>query len=407
MPMSSATVTVESWSANLVGPSFAGSARLEAVQAAVAASTSDVLCLQQIYSDDDKTSIAAAAAAHFPSAVFAKTTWDTPYDDDTDQMGNTPAYETTGPCSAPDDAMNLDALIKCLATNCSSNLGSEDGYISGGNCFTAHCTSAGLAVISGSDPRSRCGECLVATSSTEKLSQMRIDCTTNPHARFLFNGQSGALLLSALPLVAQETHVVGSTRLRDAYLRATVQLPMNAADVYCAGLSAIPPESILGKYTGFYGNGASGSAAWANEQLLQANKLLDYVTQKTGAGHAVIAGFFNTGPAGTAAGGVVLQQGPGKATWDFLSMSFTPGVASSLGQVCTECPNNSSSSYYNDPKTEGSWFSNLFLFGLPQSAVHSTDRTHTEGVLMHAQGPAGAASDSYGLRSVILVPASP
>ncbi|MGD8826878.1 MAG: hypothetical protein PVI24_17970, partial [Myxococcales bacterium] len=100
--------------------------RREDIPGAIAAQTSDIICLQEVWEKSDKESIRVAAADTYPYvAFFPDDDLNTPIDDATDQQGEIPPTPTTVPCETLLDEMNQ--AVDCLRDNCSTIPGSDEG----------------------------------------------------------------------------------------------------------------------------------------------------------------------------------------------------------------------------------------------------------------------------------------
>ncbi len=103
--------------------------RRQPIVEAIAATNSDVICLQEVWNQDDKELIRDGALAAYPNSALVFNDLDTPLDDPTDQQGQIPPPPTVVPC--PDEnvpvGMNevniLDQMndgVDCLKEFCST-----------------------------------------------------------------------------------------------------------------------------------------------------------------------------------------------------------------------------------------------------------------------------------------------
>jgi endonuclease/exonuclease/phosphatase family metal-dependent hydrolase len=370
---------------------------------AIAASTADVLCLQEVWEQSDKDLIIGAAKANFPYAVSFKHDLDTPIDDPTDSTGAIPPPPTTPPCGTDALKTKIENGITCLKMNCSTE-NSDAGHTTSAECAQNKCSGPAASLLFGGADGTRCYGCFAPLLPASSFADMREQCTTNKNAGLAFNGQSGVVLLSRYPLTNAEAHVLPGTWNRRAILRATVTLPNGAVvDTYCNHATPVF-TGMFYPYTGLYGAGPS-SNKWANEQILQAKKLSDYVAAKTGPGRALILGDFNASREVKDGTGTVIIKADATQSLDILDQSFTPAVAAGYAPACTYCPDNGNVEP-NDPGAP-EWIDHIYTKGIPAAATKLTERLFTDAIVP-ATSSMGAAvmvplSDHYGLRSVITV----
>lgn len=376
--------------------------RRQPITEAIAAADSDVLCLQEVWTQSDKELIRDAAIETYPHIVFFENDLDTPIDVPTDQQGEIPPAPTTVPC--PDvevegipgltieDQMNQ--AVDCLRDNCSTIPGSDEGQTTSADCAASECVTAVAGLLLGSAEQQRCYACVVTQLPTEQLSEIRTSCTTVINQDLAFDGQNGLMLLSRHPIDDEEELVLPGTWNRRTILRATVNLPNGAElDAYCNHLTPIFDDFTF-PYTGQYGNGFTDARGWQAEQELQAEKLIDYVTDTSGNRPAVILGDLNAGHAFPAQD-IVAE---GEPTLDLLETVFEPAYASSYTPQCTFCSTNP----VTDAETS-SWIDHILLYNLASDAVLSTARVYDEAVVP-VDSQTVPLSDHFGMRSVILVP---
>ncbi len=367
---------------------------------AIAASESDVLCIEEAWRQSDKDLIVAAAKATFPYAVSIEHDLATPIDDPADKNGKTPEPYTTPPCGTPDLVDKMNAAIACVAASCSTIPGSEDGQTTSTDCAAMHCTGAAGALIAGDADALRCYGCLASSLPTSTLKDIRVSCTTDVNAGLAFGGQNGLVILSKLPLRETGARVLPGTWNRRVILYATADLPGGGSvDLYCNHLSPIFDDITL-PYTGRYGAGQSGSQAWAAEQLLQAQKLVAFVESRTGAaGKAIIAGDFNASSKYEEDGKTVLYA-EGTLTKGLLDKELVHAVAAGYAPECTYCGSNAN---VGDSTAHDVWIDHLYLWGATAEGVESTERTYDEDVVAVTGGKV-PLSDHYGLRSRVTIP---
>jgi len=415
-------VKVDSFNVALAGAFIPFEAeRRQPLADAIAAHDADILCLQEVWTREDKEMIRDAAAEAFPYVVFFPDNLDTVIDDPTDQQGEIPPTPTTVPC--PDEVFGMDtstmkalmdAAIDCVSANCSTDPGSEDGRTTSTSCATKFCTPVITPILFGTDPQhGRCYACIAPQLPTSTFREIRESCPTVVNQELAFGGQNGVMVLSRHPLKDSEDWVLPGTWNRRTILKTTAELPNGAElDTYCNHLTPIfnPASGInVYPYTGQYGVGSTlpvdWPAGWQAEQELQAEKLINYVASESGERPAVILGDFNSGIAFPAQD-IVAE---GEETYQLLEAAYTPAyTAEYLGEpLCTFCSTNPVTNPDNDPNATSVWIDHIFLHNLPESAVRSTARVFDDDlvpVIVDEVEIVVPLSDHFGMRSVIVVP---
>jgi endonuclease/exonuclease/phosphatase family metal-dependent hydrolase len=393
-------VTVDTFNVALAGAFIPfEAARRPYISEAIAASDADILCLQEVWDQTDKVAIQDAAAAAFPHSAFFEDDLDTPVEDATDQQGQVPPAPTTVPCPADVEAEEgvtvadeMDDAIDCLKANCSTIPDSEDGRTISEACASSECGESVAPLIFGDPQEQRCYSCIVTQLPTETFGDMRSRCPTVVNQDLAFQGQNGVMILSRHPLKNVEELVIPGTWNRRTILSATVELPTGAElDTYCNHLTPIF-TGLFFPYTGQY-------VGWQEEQELQAEKLINYVTQTGDNRPAVILGDLNAGHAYPAQE-IVAE---GEATLDLLELVFEPAYTTDYAPLCTFCSTNPVTNPENDPDETSVWIDHILLDKLPAASVVSSERVYDEDVV-----PVGnqtvPLSDHFGMRSVITVP---
>ncbi len=369
-------------------------ARRDPVIDAVANLDSDVVCVQEAWEQADKDALIAAAATNFPHVAVHTTDYNTALTSPEAQDGTIPPAPDMAPCA--NLMTELEAAITCLSDNCSTMPGSDQGQTTSSDCAAENCVASVSTLLLGSPEHLRCYSCLTTSLPTENFADMSSLCTTETNADIAFRGQSSTMILSKHPLSNIENVVMPGTWNRRVITVATATLPSGAeVDVYCNHLTPLF-NSLTFPYTGRYGEGMSGAAGWASEQLLQANKLVALVEERSATRPAVILGDFNTGRANLGDG--LSDEAP--LTFDRLNEAFTLGVAGDYTGQCTYCADNA-----NDAEDMNNvWIDHIFIRNLEASAVISTERTFDQATVPTDNGMV-PPSDHYGLQSTIEVPA--
>ena len=385
--------------------------RRQPIADAIAASESDILCLQEVWIQADKELLRDAAVEAYPHSALFEDNLETPLDDATNQQGEVPPPPTGVPC--PDveveegvtivDQMN-DA-VDCLQEFCSTTTpDDEDGRTTSAGCASSNCVPTVAPLLFGDAQQQRCYACVITQLPTDTFAHMRSSCAEDPLQDLAFGGQNSVMILSRHPLKDATNWVIPGTWNRRNILSATVELPNGAElDTYCNHLTPIFAvgefEINTFPYTGQYGDGTTGPSAWQAEQELQAEKLINYVTSTSGSRPAVILGDINAGHAFPDQG-IVAE---GEATLDLLEAAFVPAYTAEFTPLCTFCSTNPVTNPDDLPDFASVWIDHIQLHNLTADSVVSTERIYDEDVVP-VDGQMVPLSDHFGMRSVITVP---
>lgn len=366
-------------------------ARRAVIPGELAALESDVVCLQEVWTQADKDAIEAAIGGTFPHIVSFTHDLDTEIDDATDQNGEVPPAPTMPPCGTAELEGFLDAAITCVADNCSTIPGSEEGMTTSTDCAQSNCLSAVTDLLVGGPENQRCYGCLASSLPVETLADMRTLCTTEVNAGLAFRGQSGVMIASKHPLTEADDFVMPGTWNRRIVAAATVTLPDDVeVDVYCNHLTPIF-NNVAFPYTGQYGEDRTGAPGWAAEQELQAQKLAAYVASRSGDRPAVILGDMN---AGRAIEGTDLEN-EGIATMDVLEANFELAMPDEPRATFT--PDNGN----NVEDTDNVWIDHIWLYG--SLTATDVEVTFEEDLVPLDDGSMVPLSDHYGMKALIQV----
>jgi endonuclease/exonuclease/phosphatase family metal-dependent hydrolase len=383
--------------------------RRQPIVDAIAATTSDVICLQEVWSQEDKELIRDGALSAYPHSALVFNDLDTPLDDPTDQQGEIPPAPTVVPCPDEDvgEANILDQMndaVDCLKEFCSTTPEAtppedELGQTTSETCATDNCALRVAGLLLGNEQQQRCYACVATQLPTATFGKMRDSCANVVNQDLAFDGQNGVMILSRHPLKNVENWVIPGTWNRRSILRATVELPNGSElDTYCNHLTPIF-DSFTFPYTGQYGEGNTDKQGWQAEQELQAEKLIGYVNESSGERPAVILGDLNTGRAYPSED-IVAE---GVETLDLLEGVFTPAYAMDYTPLCTFCSTNAVTNPDNDPEATSVWIDHILLHNLEAEAIVSTERVFDEDVVP-VNDTTVPLSDHFGVRSVITVP---
>lgn len=377
--------------------------RRQALIDTIASSPVDLLCANQVMLEQDKRALAHAASASFPYSAWVRSDEFTVADDPRDASGALPDFPTEPPCAdAALDTLAREAL-DCGAEHCSVG-GADTPAIQDGTCIPAHCAESFLPLLAGEQAHKRCYNCLLYTlMSHVSFADALEQCTSNPRAGFAFGGDNGHLLLSKYPLSDVRLAVLPSTAWRQSVLSARITLPDGSElDVHCTTLQG-PHSSSTQPYTGLYGNGASGDAAWAEETKLEARRLVEWVQDDSPTGRALVLGDLYVGPARDATRGPVLAGAVPEA-FAIVDKPFRRMLAPGYEPPCTLCGSN--------PLIDGTgsvdaWTSHIFGHAMEGVEVVSTNLLAAEPVVPVQSATAPGESvlapvtSRYGLASTI------
>jgi endonuclease/exonuclease/phosphatase family metal-dependent hydrolase len=270
------------------------------IGAAIAASDYDVICLQEVFRDDDVAAIVSAASASYPYSYFELT------DDPT--AGGEPA------CTEED----VEDLLACVAANdCETD---PDGLVT---CALAHC-GAEILALNASNPT--CFNCVAANSGLplDLLEQVCLE----GGGSLRDNGRNGVVLLSKHPLVGTEFLTFDAFLVQRVLLHAQTFKPgTGLVDLFCTHFTADLSGVIA--YGGPFDS-------YEDEQAAQVSGLLDWIDEVATSGRAIALGDFNTGPE-------ILPdiEGEFPANYDTLVLGgLESPYADTPGAQCTYCEDN-------------------------------------------------------------------
>lgn len=359
---------------------------------ALATSGADVVCLGEVWRKAAQDDIVAAASARYPHVAQFTMDINTNVDDPTDADGSTPPAPTAPPCG-PDLSAKVDATYACLMANCSTKPGSMDGMLSDNACVQSKCLSEMLDIVTSAPA---CGSCGAAYLPDLTFAEAKKLCTENPRAGLQFRADGGVLLLSKYPIKAKENWVLPSTRFRRNVLRAEVDVGGGkTVDVYCATLQA-PFDALPLPYVGAYGKGKVDVEGWANENRLQAEKLVAYVERKS-PGRAVVLVDTQSSAEVKSGDAVVITGSPkNPGTIEFLLAKWSAATPAGYTPACVYCPDHpwhtSAPPYWSDY---------VFMKGFDRAAALSATITRREAVFKDGGGVMVPLSPMYGFQATL------
>ena len=226
--------------------------RQAAIGTALAGVDADVICLQEVWEQDQIDAIAAATAAAFPHSFV-------------------PAPQQSSDAVCLDG--QLDGMLECVESFC-------DGVCTDqlDDCLLENCGFP-FAVL----PKD-CQRCAMANVGSDAAGLVAV-CEEAP-VEFAYGGSFGTGILSKHPISSVEETVFASTSNRRSLLHAVIDTPEGPLDVYCTHLTAafdsIPYPRAEGD--------------WIAEQAAQI-RLMNDTIDAAGAERVVLLGDMNTGPA--------------------------------------------------------------------------------------------------------------
>ncbi len=268
--------------------------RAPLVVSQLASLPTDILCVQEMWREQDRQALIDAAAPRLPNVVA---------------LPPEPAIGTEAVACQPAD---LAPLATCATTACST-AGEELG-----TCVLVACGGE-----LGSVPPA-CQRCLAASVGGD-LQTAVATCTQGPGELYAYGGSFGTALLTDAPLLAQDSLLLDSTLNRRAVLYADVNLPgLGPTHVFCTHLTA----DLALPYP--------GEGSWEAEQAAQIEAMLTFINEKSADGGPVLLmGDLNTGPAGP---GVVAEVPANYGR--LVAAGFANRYLTEASPTCTFCADN-------------------------------------------------------------------
>lgn len=379
---------------------------------------SDIMCFTELdFVPDIQQMVANAGPAdsgapgRFPYSYWIQTSVSTPPTDPTTLDGSTPSPPANPPCGGSVPQSDVDSVYKCMIDKCNTTPGMATGWLPGStDCLSANCAGpfAGLLL---NTAYNACFDCIIDYAASEQpYSTGQSACTGIAQQPFGFGGQVSQLILSRYPLSNSDTFILPSTNYRQAVLYSRVQLEDQQVDFYCGFFTSTLIAQDL-PYVGDYGNGGDPGTpyeggAYANEQYLQALRLIDWVKKKSAGRPAIIVGDWRASVGVPDAG----PPGPGlftppsslvPGTVGTLASAFTAVAAPDWVPQCTYCPQTENP--LNTGTSVGYFTTQPFLYnwGTPQQAAAAVQ----EESLLYTT-PTVTPSQNSGFADAGLVPLS-
>jgi hypothetical protein len=434
-----ATSQLSSISVDLFNPAlYGGNApyfreRGDLVPAAMAARDADIMCVVEVDEEPNKNAILQKVTSTVPNAtgpygfVYTLTTnLSTTFTHPEDQSGNVPPKPAAPPCSGVDPTL-IDNLVSCGEQKCDTNPGDPTGVLyPNTSCLVDNCAGPFINVQGASVA---CYDCLVVNiASDSTYQQSRTSCTTDNRPPLGFGGAMNSMIISKYPLLNSDALILPSTLYRRSVLYSQVQLEDQTIDFYCGFLMTTLNYSAL-PYAGAYGGNPGCDPAqsecsktmWQNEQLWEAQQLVNWVGQKSGSATppnpAILVGDWRSSigvspdaaapapgtnlPVDLSIGTMNLFKGT--AQWTFAT---PPSSSSSWTPQCNFCPigenpyNGATDSYFVAQPMLAYWP------GDPTTAATDMSLVYTQPALSlgNDAGQQGPVSPYYGVNVRIIRP---
>ncbi len=273
--------------------------RLPKVGNALGGFDADVICMQEVWTEEQALALIDAAKAKFPYSYYKIS-----------ENEFTEAGEAA--CTAEETA----PLEVCVEANCAEV---EAANIA--TCVLANC-EAEFGAVSGN-----CSSCVIANIGNT-VEQIMTTCKTpgKPTGKFAYDGHNGLLMLSKYEMTATDDLVFDSYANRRVVLSGAITLEaLGKVNVFCTHLTANLSDVA---YNGDY-------ESWGDEQAMQITGLIDYVTKTADGNPAVVMGDMNCGPeTGNVVGELVDNYAMFGASG--MSVPYTENESS----VCSWCAEN-------------------------------------------------------------------
>lgn len=232
------------------------SERRPLIAEAVAGLDVDIVCLEEVWTDEDVEAITTAAAQAFPYALYELT----------QDLG------TSEPACTEEEAT---PLAECVETYCA-----EVPAENLATCGLDYCSAEYEATSSA------CQTCIAANLGQE-FDAIFTACTEGS-ALYSYGGRNGLLLLSRSPLADTSYESLASTQVMRGVLAARTELPgIGAVQVLCTHLTADLSADLA--YSGPYGT-------WSGENLAQVETLLELIAATETSRPVILLGDMNAGP---------------------------------------------------------------------------------------------------------------
>ncbi len=316
----------------------------------------DVICMQEVWTEDDAKAVVAGVAATYPYSHYEIISDD-----------------TVGP-PACTQADTVD-LLACVEDKCDGVPSSEIT-----NCVLNNCGTEFGALPDG------CVNCLAANIGKEIPEIVSICQAGSP--KFTYGGANGLLVISRSPISDPQHLALESSLVQRSVLGVTVNLPLlGKVAIACTHIASDLSKDI--PYTGPF-------ASYEAENKAQAEAVRDFLaTYGASASLRVVMGDINSGPG---SGTTVTPEIPlaGYSVLKDAGFAVFPSAMGDSGMFCTFCADNA---LIND-ETPSVQLDHIALSVMPAGFSPAITRIATEPVTITAKDGATVttnASDHYGV----------
>ncbi len=293
-----ADLTVVTYNAGLApGMVALASPRTPAVARAAASAGADVLCLQEVWTDEERRAVLDALALPPEHVLTADTA-------DLAESGD-----------ARCDAGRLEPLIACARRECAAVPAEEQTL-----CALDHC-QRDLLWLYLRDPK--CLQCLASHVGEEAL-RIGQECV-DASASHVYGGRNGVILVSRWRLFDKEVMLLPASDANRVGLFVRVEVPgRGAVQVACTHLSA--PQRVSPSYPGFND--------WEDEQIAQTRLIAARLRERAAGGPALFLGDMNFGPRLSGA----IEENSSRAWDEAVRLGFESPAAAADPPFCSICP---------------------------------------------------------------------
>ncbi|MEY4722729.1 MAG: hypothetical protein RLZZ324_242 [Candidatus Parcubacteria bacterium] len=230
---------------------------------ALARVDADVMCVQELWTDESRDAVIAASGLPYDQVFFA------------DTVGKGP--RTSEPVCT---ASMLSGLRRCADSHCTGK------GLDTGKCVTSSCEGDLISLYLF---HRKCLHALVvnAPGKTAVADMANASMRKNALVR-AFDGRNGVLLLSKYPITDRQVIMLPSTGANRVALVGRVQVPGMSAPVEVACTHLSSPLSKLDPWQ-------SGAHEWPEEQAMQYRKITDVLAKRAGGRPAIFLGDMNFG----------------------------------------------------------------------------------------------------------------
>ncbi len=316
----------------------------------------DVICMQEVWTEADAAAVVAGVAATYPYSYY-----------------ETISDDTVGP-PACTEADTVD-LLACVEDKCEDVPSSEIT-----NCVLNNCSAEFGALPDA------CVNCLAANIGKEIPEIVSICQAGSP--KFTYGGANGLLVISRAPISNPQHLKLESSLVQRSVLGVTVNLPLlGKVAVACTHTASDLSKDI--PYTGPF-------ASYEAENKAQAEGVRDFLaTYGASASLRVIMGDINSGPG---SGTTVTPEIPlaGYTVIKDAGFAIFPSAIGESGMFCTFCADNA----LNNDDIASLQLDHIALSIMPAGFSPAVTRIATEPVTITAKDGATVttnASDHYGV----------